>query len=169
MRKLRERYSDALGYEVSDEQFKTAEAGIWPLRIGDPNMPRPEGMRTFQRFHQPEGFVEQNHGLFELFGRRAVEGKLLMMTNMSYWGVPGEDFFYWIEVDGRVFSRILDWSRGGELWSALPLSLCDPKVENGFHLREGTNWGMDPEYKGRWTFEVFGEDWVRVAEEVFDF
>lgn len=166
MLSLRERYSDYLGYEVSDEQFLTVWPPAPPLNIGLPDSPRPEGLRTFQRFHLPEDFVEKSYGLCEEFGRRVEEERLMLQTHMHYTGVPGEDFFPWLAVDARVFSRILEWSRtrGGRR-----VCVCDTKVENGFCLRIGGGWGMDTEYEGHWTLEVFGERWALLAEEVFDF
>jgi hypothetical protein len=169
MRSLRERFSGALGYEVSDENFLT-EPGGPPVNIGIPNSSRPVRLRTFQRFHQPGDFVEKHHEPLEAFGRRVGDGKLLMLTLMWYSGLQGENYARWLEVDASVFSLILEWSRGGGPWrDGLWLCVCDPKVENGFCLREGTNWGMDTEYEDHWTLEVFGEKWVPIAENLFEF
>lgn len=166
MRGLRERFAQQLGYEVSDSQFVTVEPKRPPLNLGVPDSSRPEGLRTFQRFHLPGDFVEQHHELFVAFGGRVAGEKLLLETGMGYSGVPGEDYFPWLEVDARVFSRLLERSRErDELW----FCVCDAEVENGFCLRGGTGWGMDTEYRGHWTLEVFGERWAALAEEMFDF
>lgn len=170
MRSLRERFSRALGYEVSDENFLTVKNGTPPLNIGLPHSSRPEGLRTFQRFHQPRDFVEKNHEALAAFGGRVGGGRLLLETLMGYSGEPGHDYFPWLEIDARVFTRILEWSRGGGPWGGgLWLCVCDPRVENGFCLREATDDGMDTEYDDLWTLEVFGDKWVPIAEDVFGF
>lgn len=170
MSSLQERFSRALGYEVSDDQFLTVKPGASPLNVGVPDSSRPGGLRTFARFHLPGDFVEKNHEPLEAFGGRVGDGRLLLETLMWHSGVPGEELFPWLEVDARVFSLILEWSRSGGPWrDGLWLCVCDPKIENGFCLREGTDWGMDTEFEGKWTLEVFGEKWVPIAEDMFKF
>jgi hypothetical protein len=150
-----------LGGEVSEQQFFTYDAGQRPIFLGVSSMPRPDDVRVFLRYHLPEDFVEKNHRIFEAFGERIGEEAVLLETK--------DGSFPWLKVEAGVFSRLLEWSREQESWWRFWFCVCDLKVENGFCLREGTNYGGDPEIEGQWTIEVFGEKWVTIAEAIFEF
>lgn len=161
LRSLRERFSHSLGGEVSEQMFFTYDAGQRPIFLGVSSMPRPDDVRVFLRYHLPEDFVEKNHRIIEAFGERIGEEAVLLETK--------DGSFPWLKVEAGVFSRLLEWSREQESWWRLWFCVCDLKVENGFCLREGTNYGGDPEIEGQWTIEVFGEKWVTIAEAIFEF
>ena len=174
LRFLRERFTRALGREVSDHDFLPYDFDrLRPAGVGSHSMLRPEGVPEFLRYHLEGDFVEKNCNLIEAFGACLAGRTLLLETR------DAGAYFPWLRVGADIFSdlparfpKTRAWSRwsdddtpwGRWVW----FCVCDTEVKNGFCLREGTNWGMDDEYEGYWTLNVFGDVWAEMAEDLFD-